>query len=196
MIDTNLNWKSHIKLIAKKMNRNIGLLSKIRYYVFEKIRVNLYYSLIFPYLTYGIVAWGNTYTSTLNPIVILQKRVIRMITFSDYNEHTSPLFKKLNICKLSDLAFLYTANCMHDFAFSKLPSPFDNFFVEISKAHHYNTRLASRSSYSLPRIRTNYGKFNIRFQGPKIWNSLDEKIKASNRLAFKRKLMEKIIYSY
>ena len=196
MIDTNLNWKSHIKLIAKKMNRNIGLLSKIRYYVYEKIRVNLYYSLIFPYLTYGIVAWGNTYTSTLNPIIILQKRVIRMITFSDYNEHTSPLFKKLNLCKLSDLVFLYTAIYMHDFAFSKLPSPFDNFFVEISKTHHYNTRLASRSSYSLPRIRTNYGRFNIRFQGPKIWNSLDEKIKASNRLAFKRKLMEKIIYSY
>ena len=38
----------------------------------------------------------------------------------------------------------------------------------------YNTRLASKQSYSLPKTRTNFGIFNIRYQGPKIWNSLDE----------------------
>ena len=38
----------------------------------------------------------------------------------------------------------------------------------------YNTRLASKKSYSLPKTRTNFIIFNIRYQGPKIWNSLDE----------------------
>ena len=31
-IDSNLNWKSHINYIAKKVQRSIGTLSKLRYY--------------------------------------------------------------------------------------------------------------------------------------------------------------------
>jgi hypothetical protein len=38
----------------------------------------------------------------------------------------------------------------------------------------YNTRLASKSSYSTPKIRTNYGIFKLRYEGTKVWNSLDE----------------------
>ena len=48
--------------------------------------------------------------------------------------------------------------------------------------------LASRSSYTLPPIRTNYGKFCIKFQGAKIWNSLSEETKSLHRLAFKKTL--------
>ena len=50
-----------------------------------------------PFLIYGILVWGYTYQATLHPLVILQKRMIRIITFTNYYEHTSPLFKSLNI---------------------------------------------------------------------------------------------------
>ena len=32
-MDSNLNWKSHINYIAKKVKRSIGTLSKLRYYL-------------------------------------------------------------------------------------------------------------------------------------------------------------------
>jgi hypothetical protein len=32
-------------------------------------------------------------------------------------------------------------------------------------------------TYSIPKIRTNYGKFNIRFSGVKVWNEIDDEIK-------------------
>ena len=155
----------------------------------------MYYSLIYPYLTYGIVPWGHTYASTLNPIFLL-KKMVRIITFFSYLEHSNPLFKRLNLIKIFDLVFLHTAIYMHDFASNKLPIPFDKFFIEVSKIHRYNTRLASKATYSLPRVRTSYGKFSIRFQGAKIWNSLDEQTKAPNRNIFKRRLLEKILNSY
>ena len=31
--------------------------------------------------------------------------------------------------------------------------------------------------YTLPKVRTNYGIFNIRFKGPKVWNSISENLK-------------------
>ena len=46
IIDSNLSWKSQVSYIAKKIKRNIGILSKLRYYVNLDILVKLYYALI------------------------------------------------------------------------------------------------------------------------------------------------------
>ena len=54
----------------------------------------------------------------------------------------------------------------------KLPSVFNHYFTTVNEIHAYNTRLASKQSYSLPKTRTNFGIFNVRYQGPKIWNFL------------------------
>ena len=102
MIDSHLNWKSQVSYISKKIKRNIGILSKIRHFVNLKTLSMLHYSLIYPFLIYGITAWGNTYKSTLAPIITLQKRALRIITFSNYNDHSNPLFKALEIIKFED----------------------------------------------------------------------------------------------
>ena len=67
------------------------------------ILLSLYYALIYPFLTYGIILWGNTYKTTHQPIFILQKRAMRLITFFRFDEHSSPLFKSLEIIKFKDL---------------------------------------------------------------------------------------------
>ena len=52
---------------------------------------------------------------------------------------------------------------MHDFHGNKLPLSFESFFLPVKLKHGYNTRLVLKNSYSLPLIRTNYGKFSIRY---------------------------------
>ena len=54
---------------------------------------------------------------------------------------------------------------MHKFHNGLLPSVFDALFGKVNLSHSYNTRLSSKYSYIIPNVRTNYGKFNIRFQG-------------------------------
>ena len=66
-----------------------------------------------------------------------------------------------------------------------LPIAFNTYFTTVDHIHKYNTRSAARKSYHLPRVRTNYGKFNIRFQGPKIWNSIAEHVKSPSLRQFK-----------
>lgn len=73
-LDCNLNWKHHINAISKKISRNNRVLSKIRHFVSSNILTMLYFSLIYPFLTYGLIVWGNTYHSSLshsrNPFVL------------------------------------------------------------------------------------------------------------------------------
>ena len=73
VIDSHLSWKSQVSYIAIKIKRNIGILSKLRYYVNLDILVKLYYALIYPFLIYGLISWGNTYSSTTQPLAILQR---------------------------------------------------------------------------------------------------------------------------
>jgi hypothetical protein len=49
---------------------------------------------------------------------------------------------------------------------------------------------------SLPKVRTNFDKFNIRFVGPKTWNEIDETFKNCNKYKFKKKLKNNLLQSY
>ena len=73
-IDSSLSWKCQIQYILIKIKRSVGILSKIRYYVDINVLSNLYYALTYPFLIYEIIARGNTYSTTLQPLFILQKK--------------------------------------------------------------------------------------------------------------------------
>jgi hypothetical protein len=127
------------EISQKKISRNIGILAKMRYYVPQNILKQLYYCLIYPYLTYGILVWGNAYENSIKNVVILQKKVIRIINFSEYNSHTSELFKKLELMKFKDIVFLQYALFMYQFHHKIIPAVFEEFFTPTSEVHKYST---------------------------------------------------------
>jgi hypothetical protein len=89
-IDSNLTWKPNVEFLAKRIRRSIGILCKIRYYLETNTLIQLYYALIHPFLIYGVglLVCENTYQTTYQPIFILQKKAIRLITFSRFDEHS------------------------------------------------------------------------------------------------------------
>ena len=196
LIDSSLSWKPHIEFISKKIRRSIGVLSKIRHYVDINTLIQLYHTLVQPFLIYGILAWGNTYQTTLQPLFVLQKKAMRLITFSKFDEHSSPLFKCLNILKLKDLVTLHVATFMFKFHNQLLPQVYSSIFIPTSKIHNHNTRSQVNRSYFIPRARTNYGKFNIRFKGPQIWNSFGKSIQTNKLSSFKKNIKNQLINEY
>ena len=71
------------------------------------------------------------------------------------------------------------------------------FCTKVTSIHNYNTRLAAKHSYYLPYARTNYGKFNIRFQGPSVWNTIDDNVKLSSSISvFKKRLKDQYFERY
>ena len=154
---------------------------------------------MYPFLTYGLIAWGNIYATTLKPVVVLQKRAVQIITFSNRDAHSSPLFSQLELIKLKDLVTIHTALLMFQYHHNLLPKAFDNFISSkqrISSKHNYNTRLASKSTYYIDHVRTNYGKFNLHFSGPSVWNNLDEEFKSSSLCLFKQAMMKNFLSTY
>ena len=79
-----LFWKFRILLISfQKKNPNVWVfLSKLRHYIHALVLTMLIHTLIHSFLTISVVAWGITYTTTLRPLISLQKKAVRM-SFSD-----------------------------------------------------------------------------------------------------------------
>ena len=67
------------------------------------------------------------------------------MTFSKFDEHSSPLFKKLNIIKLSDLIKYHISIFMFKFHNQLLPSVFNSYFTSVENIHSYNTRATAKS---------------------------------------------------
>ena len=85
---------------------------------------------------------------------------------------------------------------MVQFHHNLLPKAFDNFFSIISSENEYSTMLASKSTYYLDQVRTNYAKFNIHLSGPSVWNNLDENLKGSSSPTFNETMKADILSSY
>ena len=81
--------KDHNHNNYKKRSKSIGILCKLRHYISSQTLTQLYYALVYPFLTYGCMVWGSTYKPTMNPLVVLQKRTSRILSFViKFDAHT------------------------------------------------------------------------------------------------------------
>ena len=69
LIDPHLNWSYNTELLAPKLNRAIGMLSKIRHFVsIENLR-NIYFGIFSSLLMYGAQIWGQHHNKHLKRII-------------------------------------------------------------------------------------------------------------------------------
>ena len=79
-----------------------------------------------PYISYGLIAWEQAANSSLNRILILQKRALRLMYFSDSRANAIPLFVRSGVLHLNMLYFKYSVILMHDISNNRAPSKFLN----------------------------------------------------------------------
>jgi hypothetical protein len=105
VIDEFLSWCDHIDLISKKIIKSTAIISRIRRHFTNLNSLKLiYYALVYPYLIYGNLVRGNAYKSHIQKLVNIQKKIVRLMTFKSYFDHTEPIFidlKILNFYKLN-----------------------------------------------------------------------------------------------
>ena len=132
MIDSSLSWKYHISYVCAKLSRNIGIISKLRYYLSVNQLKQIYYNLIYPYISYAIVAWGSTCKTNLQKIQTKQNRVIRLIFFATLSGKNTasalPLLNIMDILTVNNVYRLHTLKFTYAWHKGILPKVFDHFF--------------------------------------------------------------------
>ena len=195
-LNTNLTWQDHINKISCKISKTVGIMNSIKYFLPEKTLKTIYNALIVPHLYYGILLWG----FECQKVEISQKKCIRLITNSYFNEHTEKLFKSLSLLKIEDI-FKYKQMILYfKFMNNTLPNHITCLFSRFTPTTAFTIRNQTNKLLHEPNRNTRAGETSLSFSIPKLINNLNaetlELFKIENIHTFKRKLRQTFINGY
>ena len=144
------------------------------------------------------MGWGLSYDSYLQPLFLVQKKVLRVISFEPIYSPSSPIFYSLKILKLKDMIHHDILKFVYRSLNGLTPSHFLNYFQLSSSVHDHATRQATDGDIFQSLQNTFlYGLRSIRYFGAKLWNCIPIYIKIANPFnIFKLKLKEFLINGY
>ena len=145
-------------------------------------------------LKYGLACYTRTFPKCL---------IRRLVKFSDFHAHSSPIFKELKILKVQD--YIKLQNCLfrfvHDFLNKNLPCCFQNYFETISDVRTQYTVSSALGCLFIPHFNTT--KHGIKLFTRKCidnWNffttSFNRKLIDLSRSDLKKKISDHFINSY
>ena len=171
-LDKNLSFDYHINQLSKKLSRANGILAKLRHFTSKDTLISVYYSIFYSHILYACPVWTLTTLNNLNVISILQKKCLRIISFSPFNSHTNNLFIENKILKLDDIIKSQLMKIVFDFKNQNLPEDLSKLFTLNSEINNYCTRNVSNKGLYIPKISTtSFGTNSLKYSAPTIWNS-------------------------
>ena len=128
--------------------------------------------MVYPYLLYCNLIWGNCNATTIWPIFKLQKMAVRLIMNVSRRESTSKHFKKLMLLKVPDLYDVSVSIFMYNFINSNLPETFDNYFIITGEIHTVSTRQSN--DYRAPFYKSQVGSKFVKRTGVDTWKIIND----------------------
>ena len=150
--------------------------------------MNIYQSLIVPYIAYGLISWGNECKTFLDQILVLQKRALRLIYFAETNDHAIPFVVKGKILPVQFLYYESICNLMFDINENTAPRNILNLFSRISSVHSYKTHSSTSDHFYTKEFCINATRNVFSRAGVKIWNGIPATLKTSAKKYFNESL--------
>ena len=163
-LDEKLKWTQHLNHISNKISKGLGIIGRVRNIMPNDVLLTLYYSLIYPYLTYCCIVWGGASNTALHHLSVLQNRAIRLITRSPFRTSATPLFVLLKLLKVTDISRLQILLFMYKCKNKQVPVNCLN-LCPLNLNHPYNMR--STNHFILFPFRTSIRGQCISTMGPR-----------------------------
>jgi hypothetical protein len=172
-IDPQLTFRYHIDQIKKSISKSLYIMKRCSNFLSEKALTSLYFSLVHCHLVYCNQVWSCGSSNSISPLILQQKKAIRIITKSKYNAHTQPLFKQKNILPLTDLINMSKIQFMYDYRMNRTPSSFDQMWIRnVDRLMNiHNLRITTNEFYVEISRQPRFNLFPL-YNYPVLWNTL------------------------
>ena len=154
----------------------------------ESAMLNIYYSLFYPHLNYGILAWGKSSIQNSRKLTSIQKRAWKLLK---KNDPTQRLLNCESVYKYFVAVKTYKAIIFKEHSY------FTDKFQSYIPSHSYNTRARDRNDLNTPFFRTSKGQNSFIYQAVQTWNDIPAKTRKTNTTfsEFKNSLKDYLISS-
>ena len=186
-ITDQLNWTKHIRNIKIKISKINGILYLTRQLLNRETLKHIYITLVQSHLIYCNIIWGCNYSSHLNPLILMQKIIIRTITFCNRRAHTAELFQLLNILNIHKV----NRQCTALFVFKSLNNlVYTTIKYEFASDIH-NISLRDPLRLRPPFATTLQRQRSVLCHGCTVWNALPLEVRSIDSMtSFKKQIRE------
>ena len=140
----------------------------------------MYLALVESIIQYGIIGWGGTTKSALTPLILLQKRIIKICLKKNMEYPTNLIFSELKVFTIDQIYNYYLLKFYH-----KNRNKFTAY------PHNYSTRRNNTLTLVEPKCFTSAGLLHGTSLGPRLYNSkikLQPKLATYSNTIFKHKI--------
>lgn len=187
ILDEKFSWKNHVAHIKAKVAKSIFILNKVKYELDTNVLRMLYCTLVLPYFIYCLEVWGNSYKSNMTPLIMLQKKAVRIIHKEDFRAHTNRLFRLSGLLKILDLVELRTLLVVFRAKNRSLPIQLQTLFEFSSENEDHRRRYDFKHLFA----RTTLKQMCTSVTGIKVWNSQNQELKSCTTVFQFKKIFKK-----
>ena len=169
IVDEKLTWTPHMLELKKSFANKLGLLKKSRFLP-RNVRQDLYFKIILPSVTYGLILWGSCCNSDLfQSLERLHCRAARLIFNLPKDMTSADVLQRAQWQTLSTYYKLAIFICFYKAFHDRLPVTLIDLIFK-KRATNYSTRTCA--SLTVPRFNTRYMKDSVAFRGSVLWNAV------------------------
>jgi hypothetical protein len=158
-VDRNLGQSNHVSDLILSFSQKLNLLKSL-YFLPINVKLDFYFKVVLPSITYGILIWGSCVKTLFDELERIHVRPAKVIFGLDWYTSGKDVLAKvkwfvLNSMFKQQLLYLAYKNYYNLFP-ATLQSPF------IKTGQHYELR--NKMTYVLPKPNTDYLKKSISYQ--------------------------------
>lgn len=164
-LDRQLNWKVHINATTTKLRYCLLKFYRLKNILNAKTLKMVYFALIYSRLQYGIVGWGGIRDTHLEPLNIIQKHIIKVISNKPNRFPSEQLFRDT---KLFDIRQIYMLKLVD----INTPALLTTTKTHTTQSQATTTRGISKLNLIIPRQEKSIGQRHGQFIWPKLFNAI------------------------
>lgn len=103
VFDEHIRWNLHIDAICKKIRKTLYIFKQIRNIFPIKYLRMFYFGLVQSIIRYGILCWGGAVDRYKKKLKILQKKILKILSFKPLMYSSETIFKDINVFTVEQL---------------------------------------------------------------------------------------------
>ena len=109
-LDPTLNYNQHISSTIGCVQHKLSMLGKIKKYLKREVALNIYKSMVLPYLNYGDVIYSKASSNDLDKLHRLQNRCLKLCQGQERRYNTNRLHRETKVPLLRERRRVHTLN--------------------------------------------------------------------------------------
>ena len=154
------------------------LFKKMIQIVDKKNLIAIYHALVQSLLIYGLIGWGSAYATTMKPLEVTQRRILKIIYELNIRHPSDQIFTEYRILNIRKL--YYKTAIMY---------LIKNRLTTGNTFYRYNTRYRQNDNLILPKVHLTIGQRHFEYVGQKVFNYLPQELKNKKLIRSFNKLL-------